>query len=383
MERTNFVSRNVDFSKLRESTALSKYATPSAKNNFLANHTDYLESIVMGKVRRIENEMIPSEINFDLESNRSVLLFGELLRIYIGLGKPASQVSTDWGFDLTDLPDTSYLLKAIYVTDPQSPVIALLPRKAQAPVNEEHRQFQQDMMLNALETIQRTGRVAKSKEEIDFSKNEKLLKRLQNITATYDFSKFKMAKLGGLLEKCLAAADESPEIISILKEHRVEELLNINQLDLPDKHKQMLFQQAPPVLLQQAIPMILPQALQVLPAPAQQLHPVNLPQQDANRMDLESPLRNEPPNQPPNDGRPPKKAKMTTMDHWVEGRKAKKGKGYERRWTKKSEAAWGDEDGYINDDEDEDYYPYNDMEFGRNSQTKAKKGGNQKQFRRK
>ena len=131
MDLNRFVNANIDMSDLTKLNLLERYLLPEAGCKLLKFNPTFIDEIVKNQWKTILKDQLPPDVSFDDQTFTPYSLFGELLRIALRSHHSAKYVRQVWGFDILHLPDIKYLLGAIAVWDPESPIIRALPRKNQ------------------------------------------------------------------------------------------------------------------------------------------------------------------------------------------------------------------------------------------------------------
>lgn len=157
MDLNRFVNANIDMSDLTKLNLLERYILPEAGCKLLKFNPTFIDEIVKNQWKTILKDQLPPDVSFDDQTFTPYSLFGELLRIALRSHQSAKYVRQVWGFDILHLPDIKYLLGAIAVWDPESPIIRALPRKNQelkSELQENYEKAKMAMVLSKLATGQ-------------------------------------------------------------------------------------------------------------------------------------------------------------------------------------------------------------------------------------
>ena len=187
----------------------------------------FIDRLVNKEIIYMKKDRFPGDINFDVESNvKPQILFAELLRLAKPKHIPFLEVSLAWGFDVRELPNTAYLLRAIYFWDPNSPVINALPRINTTRKTKLQEAYEAEKIRLAIKEIQITGKVSGPKHNFDFYSIKDHIQELSDIFFAYHVAKFELTGLKRGIRQALLNSEKNPTVHAILAEAKVPELVS-------------------------------------------------------------------------------------------------------------------------------------------------------------
>jgi hypothetical protein len=152
---------------------------------------------------------------------------------------PMENISRYWGFDIKDLPDNAYLLRAIYVWDPHSPIIGCIPKPA-GPPTAEVKAYQAQKTMALMAQLHKTGKLVKAHNNNHyFEPIMPHLKVIQQIVGTYKSIRFDMPKLQKNIGRAIEAADANPAVRSLLVQARIPEMMSHPGWQITDAHNKL------------------------------------------------------------------------------------------------------------------------------------------------
>lgn len=225
----NFINANVSLEKLLNLNALKNIVVPASDSALMLKNPSFIDKIVKEEIIVMMISDFPNNIDFDLDINlKPQILFSELLRIASVKNQSMLGISQRWGFDIKELPDTAYLLRAIYTWDKESPIIKALPIKTHHRQTSLQRRFEEERLQLLVSELQTKGTTLKQKSAFDFTGIKDHIVFLQNIFVTYHLAKYEIASLKSGMEQAIKMAETNPAVRALLKEANVPRLISNN-----------------------------------------------------------------------------------------------------------------------------------------------------------
>lgn len=222
----NFINANISVQKLLSLDALKDIVLPSGESALMIKNPSFVDKIVNNEVIVMMTPNFPKNIDFDLDINlKPQILFSELLRIASVKKQSMLGISQQWGFDIKELPDTAYLLRAIYTWDRESPIIKALPIKTQQRQTAIQKKFEEERLRLLVSELQTKGTTLKQKSAFDFTEIKDHIVSLQNIFVTYHLAKYELASLKSGMDQAIKMAETNPAVRALLMEANVPKLI--------------------------------------------------------------------------------------------------------------------------------------------------------------
>lgn len=223
----NFINANVSLESLLNLDSLKGLVLPAADSALLLKNPSFVDSLVNNEVIVMKESELPTNIDFDIAMNiKGQILFSELIRIAAAKNQPLLSMAHRWGFDIKELPDNAYLLKAIYISDKNSPIIKALPIKSKNAPTALQKKFEDERLRLLVKELQTKGTTLKQKSAFDFTEIKDHIVSLQNIFVTYHLAKYEFASLKSGMDTALKLADTNPTVRSLLMEANVPKLIS-------------------------------------------------------------------------------------------------------------------------------------------------------------
>ena len=239
--QTKFVNRNIKAESLLSLDCIKHLVLPRADSPLMQKNPDFIDSLVNHQVIAMEIQKFPNNLDFQVITGvREQVLFAELLRIAQKRKIPMNNVAKIWGFDIKELPDSAYLLHAIYHWDSKSPLIEHLPNKITSRQNHMQKEYEVEKLRALVQDLQISG-VAKNVRINIFSKIGDHIKILQDIFMTYHLTKYEMPTLRQSMGQALELAAKNQCVSALLLEAKAFSFISAEHTEsLTDAAKEQL-----------------------------------------------------------------------------------------------------------------------------------------------